>query len=209
MFRKPRPSKQRARDSSDPRSLPPSRSVSPSKSSVTSHLVAPSEVPQTRRPRHTQNMFLPRSELLLAVPGDDYTQPASTSNDRLARSGGISLVSTRGSSFSAVDSADPGPELADDIFVVDNTYSDELRRQRQRLKKQKQWLRWTNEVIPSLVQPHLHLLRISESLRSIPQYVNTLFGCNSDVRHLKIVCVYLDSKSVVNFWLLIYSKFAF
>lgn len=157
----------------------------------------PSEVPQARRPRQSRNMFLPGPEHLFAVPGGDYTQQASTSCGRLPRSAGINLASTRGSPFSAADSADPVP-LMDDIFVVDNTHSDELRRQHQRLKKQKQWLRWTNEVIPSLVQPHLHLLRISESLRSIPQYENALSRCNSDVRHLKIVCVYLDSKLTVN-----------
>lgn len=206
MFRKPSRSKRRAQNSSSSfPSASPSRSVSPSKLSATSHLIVPSEVPQARRPRQSRNMFLPGPEHLFAVPGGDYTQQASTSRGRLPHSASINLASTRGSTFSAADSDDPVPDIMDDIFVVDNPNSDELRRQRQRLKKQKQWLRWTNEVIPSLVQPHLHLLRISESLRSTPQYENPLSRCDSDVRNLKIVCVYLDSKFTVSFWILMYN----
>jgi hypothetical protein len=143
-------------------------------------------------------MFLPGPELLLAVPGNDYTQQTLTSRGRLPRSDGINLASAKDSSFSVVDSADPGPDPIDDIFVTDHVDTDELRHQRQRHKKQKQWLRWTNEVIPSLVQPYIHHLRISESLRSIPQYENTVSRCNSGVRHLKIVCIYLDSKLTIN-----------
>ena len=199
MFRKPKRSTQRgSRQSSDHQSIPQSQSVSPSKSS-TSHIVLPSEVSQARRPRQSRNMFLPGPELLLAVPGEDYTQQASTSRGRLPRSDGINLTSAKDSSFSAVDSADPGSDPMDDIFVADHADIDELRHQRQRHKKQKQWLRWTNEVIPSLVQPYVHHLRISESLRSIPQYENTVSRCNSGVRHLKIVCIYLDSKLTINF----------
>lgn len=203
MFRKPTRSRQRRAqklsdlNSSDPQSAPPSRSVSPLKSAATSHLLLPSDIPQPRRPRHSRNMFLPGPQVLITVPGEEYTQQASPSRGRMPRSGGVSLASTSTdpSHFAAAD-ADFGPDLMHDIFV-DNTHSDELRRQRQRLKKQKQWSRWTDQVIPSLVHPYLHLLKISESMRSTPPSENIPCNCRSGVRHLKIVCVYLESKSIV------------
>jgi hypothetical protein len=116
----------------------------------------------------------------------------------MPRSGGVNLATTSTDSSHFAAEADSGPDLMHDVFV-DNTDSDELRRQRQRFKKQKQWLRWTNDVIPSLVLPYLHLLRISESMRSTPLSANTLCSCNSCVRHLKIVCVYLESELIVSF----------
>ena len=191
MFRKPKRRQHTQRQSSDSPSVAPSRSVSPSKPST--HLISPSEVSRIRRPRHSQNLFLPGPECLFTLPGEDFTQEASPSRGRMSCSDSGNLAPPQSSPFSAVD---PGP--MDDIFVTHNTDSDDLRRQRQRLKTQKQWVRWTDEVIPSLVHPYLRFLKVSESMRSICLLENTICSCNSGVHHLKIVCVYLESKSTIS-----------
>lgn len=142
-------------------------------------------------------MYLPGPELLLSVPGEDYTQQASSSHDCLPSIGAARVMSST-NPFSPANSAGYEPDMADEIFVVNDTITDDLQCQHLRPKKQKQWSRWTNEVIPSLVQPYLHLLRISESMQSIPHSGDTSCHCNSSVHHLKIVCVYLESEFIID-----------
>lgn len=182
MFRHRKPN-YRQRSSGTP-SASRSRSVSPSKSTV-SHLVSPSELPMPRRPRNSQNMFLPGPERLLALPGEEFTQRPGTSRGRMPRVSeayqGTTVSPTRG----------PSPDVFDDIFVTSEADHDP--RPLLRRKKHKQWERWTNEIIPLLISPYLSFLRTTESMRSTPQSMVIQCDCNSHVRHLNIVGVYFES----------------
>ncbi|KAL6305915.1 hypothetical protein BKA93DRAFT_730537, partial [Sparassis latifolia] len=65
-------------------------------------------------------------------------------------------------------------------------------------KKARQWQRWATEVIPSLLLPHMELLRLSESLRQNVDIPRACTCGGEHVRTLKVVCVYFESLRYVN-----------
>lgn len=189
MFRKPRRKPQGPSSSS-----PSSRSVSPSKPSASSHLVPPSEFPRDRRPRHSQSMYLPGPDHLFSLLGQDYSQEPSTSR------GCVPYVDEMQPTFTpsllSPDPVEAGSNPVDDIFITENSDVDDLQHESRRLKRKKQWLTWTDEVIPSLICPYLQMLRTSQSLRSISrtQLTNPGCSCSRGIYHLKIVSVYFESE---------------
>ncbi|RDB20434.1 hypothetical protein Hypma_012497 [Hypsizygus marmoreus] len=56
-------------------------------------------------------------------------------------------------------------------------------------KKEKQWKRWADEVIPSLLAPYLTILRESASLRDVEQQLD---GCQCGARKIDVICVYFE-----------------
>jgi hypothetical protein len=224
-FRPPRPPKRRAvggvEDSLPPSSSSPSsattsrstsRSASPSKSStVHHHLVPPPMVPKTRRPRHSRSLYLPGPERILTLPGQEYSQMPSASRGHTARV----------THFPRRDLGAPRepPEVPDDdlcrssepfdiinnVFISDAPDAEELQREKQRLKKQKQWQRWTQDVIPSLLRPHLQLLHNSASLCSVPQHTKHQCKCNAaSLRRLKVVCVSFECEFNISRYITFY-----
>lgn len=210
MFRRPKRHYRKA--SPAPSSALSSRSSSPSKSTA-SHIILPSELPTPRRPRNTEDMYLPGPERLFVLPGEEYTQQPSPSRSR----GRMPRVNEDPTGL-PLPTRDPSPFAYDDIFMTSQLDPDQqpfIQR-----KKQKQWQRWTNEVIPSLISPYLSLLRTTESLRSIPQPMVVECSCNSHARNLKVVGVYfestfdmfvlyylqLDFMSTIYSWLTLYHK---
>jgi hypothetical protein len=91
------------------------------------------------------------------------------------------------------------------IFVTNPDEPPELLKQRRRRQKERQWAKWTNDVIPSLIIPHLQLLNDSESFRNLHQVrtrVATSPSCSCiKRRRLKVVCVYFECQSL---WLFKY-----
>ncbi|KZS99502.1 uncharacterized protein LAESUDRAFT_622019, partial [Laetiporus sulphureus 93-53] len=60
-------------------------------------------------------------------------------------------------------------------------------------KKERQWIRWATETIPSLLRPHLKLLCESESLRNVQRPSKQPCTCGQkDARTLQIVCVFFE-----------------
>ncbi|KAH7903534.1 hypothetical protein BJ138DRAFT_966893, partial [Hygrophoropsis aurantiaca] len=65
-------------------------------------------------------------------------------------------------------------------------------------KKQNQWRRWGQDVIPSLIAPYLAYLHQSKLLRRRPHPLASqgcTKGCNQ--KNLKVTCVLFDRKSSV------------
>lgn len=194
-FRPPRARKPRRQGSSSPAvaSGSASRSASPSKApSAHQHLVLPSMVPKQRRPRNSQGMFISRPDISVAVPGQDYTQMPFPDRGRKGRAATSANAVSGSTAYSYPEDAtnDPPAFDIDDVFIEPQM---ESQNEDQRLKRQTQWGRWMNEVIPSLLRPHLSLLRKSASLRSISR--SESFNCTcgkTGARHLKVVCVHFE-----------------
>ena len=66
-------------------------------------------------------------------------------------------------------------------------------------KKMQQWKKWTEVIIPAMLQPYMALMHETNSLRNIENCRKSSFcnGCNNG-RMLNVVCVYFNSK--LHFW---------
>lgn len=71
-------------------------------------------------------------------------------------------------------------------------------REARALKRQRQWRKWSEDIIPALLQPYMALLRETDGLRDInsKRQVNGCLGC-SDGRLLDVTCVYFESMKIV------------
>jgi len=76
------------------------------------------------------------------------------------------------------------------------TADDNVTKEARALKRQRQWRKWSADIIPALLQPYMSLLRETEGLRDIntKRQGDSCPGC-SDGRLLEVTCVYFDSRS--------------
>lgn len=107
------------------------------------------------------------------------------------------------SSLAAPHSDDAFPEahlpecesLFDGVLTTYLPEDLELRRAREGRKKEWQWIRWATKTIPSLLHPHLKLLRESESLRNMQHSSHELCTCGGKgAQMLQVVCVFFERK---------------
>jgi len=68
-------------------------------------------------------------------------------------------------------------------------------------KKQRQWLRWSREVIPAMIQPYLSLLHKSLNLSNLANFRNDVgcIGCDMG-RRLAVSCIYFERKPLNNLY---------
>jgi hypothetical protein len=156
-------------------------------------LVSPSMVPKQQRPRNSQNMFISRQEVLVSVPGHDYSQMPVPDRGRMPRVATYADTAPGFTAYSPPEAADEFPTFGvDDVFITSQIDSENVDKTR---KREAQWSRWMKEVIPSLIRPHLSLLRQSASLRSISRTGSADCTCGgSGPRHLKVILVHFESK---------------
>ena len=66
-------------------------------------------------------------------------------------------------------------------------------------KKMQQWKKWTEVIIPAMLQPYMALMHKTDSLRNIENCRKSPFcnGCNNG-RILNVTCIYFNSKQL--FW---------
>jgi len=85
-----------------------------------------------------------------------------------------------------------GSEDEDDLGSEDEKEEEGVR---QVGKKVQQWRKWSEDIIPALLEPYLELLRESESLRDVSGARN-IEGCKvcQGKQQLEVVCVYFESK---------------
>ena len=181
------------------------------------HLVSVRDAPRSRHPRNTKGSITYRpgdSGLWSEGSGQIFTQVPISSQLDLPQP----LVQQ---SLSPQQRASPnGPaDPPDNFSQFDNTEQpliytrrsaedSELLRQRQRRKREKQSSKWTQIVIPALLDPYLELLRVSDSLR-LPrrEALSNRHTCPcAKHRKLTITCVFLDS--MLSFFFFI-SRFKF
>jgi hypothetical protein len=202
-FRKPNrriPSRRRQTSPPDlPSSQGPSRSTSPpTEPTVHHHLVPPNE--RGRRPRHSRGQFVPGPRHILSVPGQEYVQQPSFTRGRPQMCLQQNQEPDNSNIDKPPDSANNSHmqtsdfDFMTDTFIMDPPETEGMRQERLRLKKQRQWVRWTQEVIPSLLHPHLCLLRKSNSLCNVSHLPTYQCTCNSSSsRTLTVVCVFFES----------------
>jgi len=114
-----------------------------SRSPVKTDLVPLADAPKVRRPYGSGDMPLGPQGLLYA-PGGPYTQPTDP--------GQGTRQSDNETAF--------GP-------LADGEGYNEFSGHEHPNKKAKQWERWTKETIPLLLEPYMHLLHETESLRNL------------------------------------------
>ena len=79
------------------------------------------------------------------------------------------------------------------MSIADAVDDSEARRAQEHAKKERQVRQWIHEVLPSLLQPFLRLLRTTQSLRSVERAFVPMCQCSQDgVRTLMVVCVFFD-----------------
>jgi hypothetical protein len=120
------------------------KSARSSRSPQKSDLIPVDGAPKIRRPYGTEGIPI-EPEGLLYAPGGPYTQPVDPGRD-VPRTG---FQTAHGSI------ADTGGEF----------YGAEMSAALS--KKAKQWKKWDEEIIPMLIEPYLHLLRETQSLRNL------------------------------------------
>ena len=162
---------------------------------LTSHpLIEPWTIPTTRRGYGTLGQGIPTPETLLVLPNRRvFTQvPSHTHHSTHYQEslGSLVQVPTDDNNIPEADNMDYT------FFTSTAAESPELRQQRQRQKKERQWNKWASDVIPSLIKPHLVLLRRSESLRNLKHEYSVLpsstDSCDCAMKKLKVVCVFFE-----------------
>jgi hypothetical protein len=84
------------------------------------------------------------------------------------------------------------------------TVDDDAAREKRALKRERQWRKWSEDVIPALLQPYMALLRETEGLRDInsKRQADGCTGCSVG-RLLEVTCVYFESKIFLGLFLLL------
>jgi hypothetical protein len=125
-------------------------------------------------------MFISKKNVLVNVPGRNYSQMPMPDRGRMPRvvthadtTSGSTAHSHPEAAVAAEPATDP-PDFTDDVFITPQVGSENVDEPR---KTKAQWSRWMNEVIPSLLSPHLSLLRQSGSLRSISRSISVNCTC--------------------------------
>jgi hypothetical protein len=132
---------------------------------------------------------------------------------RLRKPYGLPRIAARGlyrehqASFTQLfDPAERGlhhqPEASFNLYPISPSQefilpSDDRQKEQAQAKKARQWRKWVDEVIPSLVRPYLAVLRHTDSFR-LPVPPRTSCTCTSGSRRLNVVCVYFDSMLFVS-----------
>ena len=153
------------------------------------HLVSSSYVPKTRRGFRTQGHVQVRNNEVLAEPfGHIFIQQPSPSR----------TSTTIPPPEPALDDPfmDTGDAAPLENYISVGGEAPELQPQRQQQKKQRQWAKWANETIPSLLQPYLRVLRESGNLRTLNRHSNVpLPACSCDRQvSINVTCVFFERK---------------
>ncbi len=82
--------------------------------------------------------------------------------------------------------------------AVDESPADVLAREKRTIKQQRQWRKWSEDIIPALLQPYMALLRETEGLRHInsKRQADGCAGCSSG-HLLDVTCVYFESRLII------------
>jgi len=159
---------------------------------------------QSRAPAPAQSGLIPVEDLITS------RRPYASKGLRLSFEGRVSTAvglfsqvlpeegraASREDNISSLTDAVGGDAVADEKGDLDgSTGDDDEVREARALKRQRQWRKWSEDVIPGLLQPYMSLLRETEGLRNInmKRQVNGCAGCSGG-RLLEVTCVYFESK---------------
>lgn len=164
------------------------------------HLVEPHLAPRRRRGYGTKGLITFRHEGLLAEPNRRvFTQPLF-----VARSFARPRNQPTGENEDFEDDPFamdlfPGsaqPESPIRLHVRELETLPEANRLKARKKKERQWMKWANDVIPSLVHPYMRYIHATQSLREPPHgdfALGSICTCGKESL-LTVICVYFERK---------------
>ena len=197
--RTPSPSKSSAPSTptARPSTSPP---ASPTRSA---HLFPASDTPPHKRLPTSSGLFLSQPQYLITLPGR-----VNLTHARLAR--GYSHPTHVGHTDSPHDAPVVQPDVPlvswedesgydninfmEGVLITHGPLTDLEKRTRQRLKKKRQWKKWYEDIIPTLVQPYLRLLRETQNLRNHPHTPTYSCACGTPARSLVVICVYFERR---------------
>jgi hypothetical protein len=169
-FRPPRIRKFRPKRLSSP--------SSPRSASSPPHLFPIITAPHLRRERDTSHLQLPIHQPIFALHGNDYAHRDPRTHTSPSR---------RGRPAASED----GPE-ADAFWDV---IPSDLPGAGTRQKKERQRNTWVEKVIPTLIQPYLTLLHVSNDFRSISRVVEPEeCTCLNPHATVTLVCMFIQRK---------------
>lgn len=155
------------------------------------HPVLPSEVPKIHRSYGTKGRVQLRNNEVLAEPlGRVFVQPPAlpqTSTAAAIHPPEHALDDP----FVDTGDAEPSP-----IYVLVGGDNPELWHQPQRRKRERQWNKWANETILSLLKPYLRILRESDNLRTLDHHSNVILPACLYERQpsINVICIFFERK---------------
>ena len=79
--------------------------------------------------------------------------------------------------------------LSQGLHITPDPFSDVTHGSTNGKRHKKQWYRWSQEVIPSLLYPYFHYLRLSQSLKIRLDIMQTFCNSMCNCRHLMVMLV--------------------
>jgi hypothetical protein len=143
-------------------------------------------VSRLRRPRGARGLYLP-PQPLLTLPGKRVFTQVSPSKS----SPHPFQIQRSSRDLDALGDA-PDVEylpLSQGLHVTSDPFPEVVRGNTNGKKRKKQWLRWSQEVIPSLLNPYFHYLRLSQSLKTRPEVMRSSCDSMCNYRHLTVTLV--------------------
>ena len=209
----PRPGTQSPNRPIQARSQPASHSSANSSQGTSLQVIQlrPEDTHRSRRQFAGHRLYTPSSrDIVLALPGgrtfSQHSHIPHNSNRRQSQAASTALSmpseNSRPQTPAIASSLDDSSGFAigtDDLMngiivsIAESSESLEDRRAREHAKKQRQVERWLGEVLPSLLPPYLHLLRVSHSLRDVQHDAEAACTCDGwNTSSLTVVCVYFN-----------------
>jgi hypothetical protein len=160
------------------------------------HLIPPSDASKTRGDHGTKGRDQSHYNKVLAEPfGRVFVQePAPLRKSTAAAVHPAEPQAALDDSFADTGDAEVAEPFP--IYVLAGGKDPDLRQQCQQRKKERQWAKWENEIIPSLLQPYLRILRESDNLRTLNHHSSVaLPTCLCERRtRIDVTCVFFERK---------------
>jgi hypothetical protein len=162
-------------------------------------LISVSDIPRTKRPRHSNALFLPGPEELLTLPGRVALTQLIVSDVGKSEANskrGHSSTSAQSAATRSIDPQGTAVEPPDDSWNppdwhMPSTDDDDgsSRRQAAHRKRARQRLNWLSR-LPLLLPLYLRLLRETQCFRTSPSPPS--FSCTCTSRQLIVICLYFQ-----------------
>lgn len=146
------------------------------------------------RPHSTGDLYL-CPQPLLTLPGKQVFMQVSPS--KLSRCPRQNFGSSYDSDTLGHYSDAEYLPLSQGLHVTSDPFAEVTQHITNGRKRKNQWHRWSQEVIPSLLNPYFRYLRLSRSLKTWPEIVQTFCDSACTSRHLTVTLVTFEGMFVI------------
>src|SRR5229473_333454 len=154
-------------------------------------LILPSDVPKMRHSYGMKGHVRLHNNEVLAEPFGHIFVQQPAPPQALTAAIPCQLEPASDDPFVDMGDAEPLP-----IYVLDGGDDFQVPHQRQRRKRERQWLKWANETIPSLLQPYLQILCESNNLCTLDYFSDIISpGCSCERWvTINVTCIFFERK---------------